>query len=157
MELKLILAGICLSLAFTCQSPTETTSPVLEETPVSVDSLMENWNEAWNTHDSSTVANFFHEQSVVIFSSSYQMVGQDSIVKNWVRQSLPTVSNLKTLKISSGSGADLAYYSGTYSLNFTQGDSVQDTDTGIFTAVWKLQPDQSWKVENMIFGAVSNQ
>ncbi|MDX5338774.1 MAG: DUF4440 domain-containing protein [Cyclobacteriaceae bacterium] len=154
MELKLILAGICLSLAFTCQSPTETTSSATEPTLVSADSLMENWNVAWNAHDSATVANFFHDQSVVIFSTSFQMVGRDSIVKNWVRQSLPTVTNLKTQKISSVSSSELAYYSGSYSLNFTQSDSTLGADTGIFTIVWKLQPDQSWKIENMIFGAV---
>ncbi|MAN86367.1 MAG: hypothetical protein CL555_05745 [Algoriphagus sp.] len=68
------------------------------------------------------------------------------------KNNLPNVSNLQTFKISSGNGQNLAYYSGTYSLDIVKNDSLLGTDKGIFTTVWKLQNDQNWKIENMIFG-----
>ncbi|HAS59236.1 MAG TPA: hypothetical protein DEQ87_08010 [Algoriphagus sp.] len=140
-----------LLLGFSCQTPKQEISTNLQET-VSADSLIQVWNKAWNSKDSTAISDFFNEQSVVIFSTNYIMTGKDSIMFKWVKNNLPNVSNLQTFKISSGNGQNLAYYSGTYSLDIVKNDSLLGTDKGIFTTVWKLQNDQNWKIENMIFG-----
>jgi ketosteroid isomerase-like protein len=156
MKTQLILtriyAGMILFWMASCQSPSENTSLSLVSKSVSPDSLIQDWNVAWNTKDSTKISGYFTDQSVVIFSTNHKMAGQDSIMKNWISGNLPAVANLKTEKISSASSSNLAYYSGTYSLDIIRNDSLVGTDIGIFTTIWKLQSDQSWKIENMIFG-----
>ncbi len=119
---------------------------------VSSDSLMNEWNEAWNTHDSTAISNLLTSNSVVVFSTKERLMGADSIMTNWVNKNLPSVTNLKTEKVSSSESSEMAYFNGTYTLDITRNDSVVGSDAGCFNIVWKLQDNQDWKIELMFFG-----
>lgn len=119
---------------------------------VSPDSLITNWNQSWNTHDSTALTNLFTSNSIVVFSSKKRFTGGDDIMKSWISPTLLSVKNLKTEKISASSSADMAFFNGTYSLDITRNDSIVGTDAGCFTIIWKQQNPNDWKVELMIFG-----
>ena len=118
----------------------------------SPDSLMNEWNIAWNQHDSTAISNMLADNSVVVFSSNEKLVGVDSIMTNWVNNNLPMVSNLKTEMTSSSTSSEMAYFNGTYTLDITRNDTVLGADSGCFTFVWKLQDSNDWKMELLFFG-----
>ncbi len=121
-------------------------------TTISTDSLINNWNQGWNTHDSTAIGNLFTDNSVVVFSSKKRFTGANDIMNNWINKNLPSVKNLKTEKISASASSDMAFFNGTYTLDITRNDSVVGNDAGCFTIIWKQQQPKDWKIELMIFG-----
>jgi ketosteroid isomerase-like protein len=119
---------------------------------VSADSLMNEWNVAWNKHDTTAISNMFANNSVVVFSSKERLMGVDSIMTNWVNRNLPNVANLKTEKVSSSTSSEMVFFNGTYTLDITKNDTVIGADMGCFTFVWKLQNKNDWKMELLFFG-----
>lgn len=125
--------------------------------PPSPDSLIRQWNNAWNQHDSATLAQLFHEESVVIFNNRLKFPGRDSIMNGWIGPNLSSVANLKTVKISSGATDGMAWYTGDYTLDMLQNDSLVAQDVGLFTTIWKKDQSQQWKIEVMQFGVVAKE
>lgn len=119
---------------------------------ISTDSLINNWNQGWNNHDSKALTNSFTDNSVVVFSSKKKFIGANDIMNNWINKNLPSVKNLKTEKISASASSDMAFFNGTYTLDITRNDSLVGNDAGCFTIIWKQQQPNDWKVELMIFG-----
>lgn len=134
-------------LSCTQPGPVQPASPA-----VTPDSLIKVWNLAWNTRDAATLSNLLTEQSVVVFSAKDILMGRDSIMANWISRNLPMTGNLKTEKISGAATADMAYYSGSYTLDIMANDSIVGSEPGIFTAIWKREEDQHWKIGLMFFG-----
>ncbi|HNT79112.1 MAG TPA: nuclear transport factor 2 family protein [Bacteroidia bacterium] len=140
-------------ILFSCNQ----TAPMSESSsvdPAFADTLMNRWNQAWNSHDSTYVFNLFDQHSVVVFSSSATMAGADIINANWIGKNLPMVANLKTEKINAYNTDDMAYYAGSYTLDIIQNDSVVDSDAGIYTTIWKLNENKEWKIDLMFFGVL---
>lgn len=119
---------------------------------VSTDSLVNEWNEAWNKHDSTAISNLLAQNSVVIFSTEEKLEGVDNIMTDWVNKNLPLVRNLKTEKTSSSTSSEMAYFNGTYTLDIVRNDTVLGSDKGCFTFIWKLQDSKDWKMELIFFG-----
>jgi ketosteroid isomerase-like protein len=119
---------------------------------VSADSLMTEWNVAWNKHDSTAISNMLANNSVVVFSTKEKLMGADTIMTNWVNKNLPNVTNLKTEKVSSAASSEMVFFNGTYTLDITKNDTVIGADMGCFTFVWKLQNSKEWKMELLFFG-----
>lgn len=119
---------------------------------VSPDSLISQWNSAWNQHDSTAVLNLFTDHSAVILNDKERLKGLDSISAFWLRSTLPVLLNLKTENFSSSSGPEFAYYSGNYSVDRIREETKTEKGFGCFTMIWKLQPDKTWKVELLFFG-----
>lgn len=142
---------ILLFLSSACNQSNDSKSDNINNT-VSADSLMNEWNVAWNKHDSTAISNMLADNSVVVFSTKERLIGNDSIMANWVNKNLPTVTNLKTEKISSSSSSEMVFFNGTYTLDITENDSITGADTGGFTFVWKLQDKKDWKIELLFFG-----
>ena len=151
-QLAALLISFLLAVA-ACNQPAGTGAAM----PPSPDSLIRQWNNAWNQHDSATLAQFFHEESVVIFSNKLKFPGRDSIMNGWIGPNLSSVANLKTVKISSGATDGMAWYTGDYTLDILQNDSLVAQDVGLFTTIWKKDQAQQWKIEVMQFGVVAKE
>lgn len=119
---------------------------------VSADSLMNEWNLAWNKQDSTAIFNMLANNSVVVFSTREKLMGADTIMTNWINKNLPDVTNLKTEKVSSSTSSEMVFFNGTYTLDITKNDTVIGSDMGCFTFVWKLQNKKDWKMELLFFG-----
>lgn len=117
------------------------------------DSLIASWNKAWNDTDSTTLFNLFTNESQVIFSAKQRLVGKDSILNYWIKSHLPMVRNLKTSKFYSATSDDMAYYSGSYTLDRVEKDSIVGSDEGCFTAIWNRDSNNVWKMNLLFFGS----
>lgn len=148
---KIISAFLVLIMIASCTSKTVNVKAD-NSAVVNPDSLMGIWNSAWNSKDSVTISKLFTKESQVVFAADERLVGSDSIMGKWISKHLPMVKNLKTNKFSSGATAYMAYYSGDYTLDIFNKDSKIGADAGCFTAIWKKQNDNSWKMELLFFG-----
>jgi ketosteroid isomerase-like protein len=156
MKIKLTISGtifIFSALLFNaCQNvqsgETETTGAIQL---ISADSLTRDWVDAWNQDNPVAIANMFNENSVLIYGA-WQVNSRDSIMHKWVNKQMPQIANLQKTRISSGSGSDMAYYSGFWTLDITRNDSVIGQNERNFSAIWKKQTDQSWKIEMIHLG-----
>lgn len=73
-------------------------------------------------------------------------------MKNWVGRNLPMVRNLKTNKFIASATNDMALYSGSYSLDIVNNDTIIGSDKSCFSAIWKRSDDNNWEMELMFFG-----
>lgn len=112
---------------------------------VSVDSLIALFNVAWNQHDSIAISKMFTNTTLVL-TVGVKAIGIDSIMKNLGKQILRT-SNFKTTKIAEGISSDIAYYAGSWTIDIIENNSVVGNADGNITAIWKIQSDNSWKIE----------
>lgn len=141
---------VLLAVVVSCKQ--ETKPQPVAVSVVSPDSLTNLWNDAWNQHDSAAIANMFAANATVVFSDKEKIVGAAAIMAQWVRQNLPSTKKLITENTASSSTADMAYYAGNYSLDYIKKDSSEGNEKACFTAIWKKQEDNNWKVELMFFG-----
>ncbi|MFN3999947.1 YybH family protein [Algoriphagus sp.] len=149
---KIFCFALTCLVVLSCTTPeSKEDTSTLEPALVSVDSLTDNWNEGWNNKDSASIASMFTETTVVM-EGDWIVTGRDSIMEKWVINQMPKMDNFKTDKISSGVTADMAYYTGTYSLDVVNNDSIVGNSQGNFTTLWKKQDDNSWKVELLHMG-----
>jgi ketosteroid isomerase-like protein len=154
MRIPILLILLFMAFTFTIvscnQQPTD--QPVETTNMISPDSLISQWNLNWNNHDSVALLSMFTDHSAVILSQKERLKGIDAINTGWLRESLAVLSNLKTENFSSSSGKEFAYYAGNYTLDRKRADSASEAGLGCFTMIWKVQPDNSWKIELLFFG-----
>lgn len=149
--LGILWSGLLLS---SCTFEEKRDSNPYESALVSVDSLNANWNKGWNENDPNAIAAMFTEKSLVM-EGDWIVVGRESIMEEWVIGQMPRMDNFKTEKIYAGVTADMAFYCGTYTLDILRNDSIVGTSDGNYTAIWKKQLDNSWKVETLHMGNIS--
>jgi uncharacterized protein (TIGR02246 family) len=145
-HLTLALSGILL-WSCSANSETDVVTPVTEQ-KVSVDSLVNEWNTAWNANDTLAISEMFNANSVML-SGEWKVVGKDEIMTKWVNGQLQTVANLQSTKVTEEVTSDMALYTGFWTLDQTSNDSIVGTSKGNFSAVWKKQEDNSWKIALM--------
>lgn len=120
---------------------------------VNPDSLAEVWSKAWIAHDSATIASMLTDQTQIIFASDAKYAGKNEIIAKWVSPYLLSTGNITTNKLASGASDGMAYYAAAYTREVIENDSVTGSDKSTYMAVWKLQDDNSWKLETMQFGS----
>lgn len=113
---------------------------------VSVDSLITTFTDLWNQNDSIGLSKTFTNSTLVLIGDG-KATGTDSIMKNLVSKQLPRVANLKITKFSEGTSTDFAFYTGSWTIDFTKNETVVGSDVGNITIIWKKQSDNSWKIE----------
>ena len=149
---KSIVGSIILSTAiFLCACTNKADNKTVAATTISADSMIIVWNNAWNKDDSLAISDMFTDQSVFL-SGTRKIIGTDSIMKKWVNKQLPKISNLSTEKITSGATNNMVFYTGFYTLDLTTNDSITGKADGNFSAIWKKQDDNAWKIELIHFG-----
>ena len=138
---KLIAALILTTMLFSCnQSSTQTTQ---KNAPV--DSLVTNWENAWNNHDSAAVRNLFAADALLI-DNNLIAVNTEEISAKWIHANINVVSQLKSIKLQEWSGRERAGYTGRYEFDVVVKDSIVAHPKGVYTINWMKTDKGEWKV-----------
>jgi ketosteroid isomerase-like protein len=112
---------------------------------VNVQDLSKQFINAWNSKDSAKIDSLL-AQDVQFLQADSHLSGKNDVAQKWVRESLPTINNLKTNVVSSQTDKNTAYEGGTFSVDVTSPDQPGAYGEGNYFFVWKKQPDNSWKI-----------
>jgi ketosteroid isomerase-like protein len=112
---------------------------------VSVDSLDNAWNNAWNSHNVPAISYLFTEDAVLI-AGDWKVTGRDSLTAKWIKTSVPAIANLKLMPYRQSASPTMAYSSGTYTHDVKENDSITTSQRGVYTIIWEAGPDKKWKV-----------
>lgn len=114
------------------------------ELTVSADSLMNSFIETWNSADAGAIVNGLADD-VVLVDEKGEIVGKEDVAKKFVEVQIKTTKNLSGKNSQASSSSELAFCSGTWSL---QAAGTNDTvlQTGTHSFGWKKQSDGSWKI-----------
>ena len=112
---------------------------------VNVSDLNKQFIGAWNTKDTSKL-NPFLADDVQFLQSDSHYSGKNQVIDKWIKESLPTVANLKTNVVSSAVTDSLAYEAGTFSVDVTAPNQPGAIGEGNYIFVWKKQADKNWKI-----------
>ena len=138
---KLLSALIVTAMIFSCNQP----SPTIKNVPAPVDSLISNWTNAWNNHDSVGVIKLFINDALLIDDNLVVNKTSDMATK-WIHPNIKVVSRLKTNKLQEWSAANRAGYTGKYEFDVVVNDSVVARPQGVFTVNWIADEYGEWKV-----------
>jgi len=112
-----------------------------------VQTLNKQFIDAWNSKDSEKIISFLSDD-VHFLQGNTHYTGKAEVSQKWVRETLPTLSDLKTYTVSSTTDDKTAYEAGTYSVEVLP-DTPQEprgVGEGNFILLWKKGPDDTWKL-----------
>jgi|SRR5919199_3549203 ketosteroid isomerase-like protein len=115
--------------------------------PAVIEDLNKQFIGAWNNKESDKVISFLAED-VDFLQGDVHFKGKSEVSQKWVRETLPTISDLKTNVVSSTVDAQTAYQAGTFSVDVLPDgpNRPRGFGEGNFIFVWKKDPDNSWKL-----------
>jgi ketosteroid isomerase-like protein len=125
------------------------TTPKTEICLTSTDSLMTQWNNAWNASDNNQITALLDDKAILVAAEVIK--GKDSIRVKFIQPSTPGLRNLKTEKIYEAISADFVSQTGSYSHDWVKNDSVVENGKGFYTFIWQKQADKTWKLELIKF------
>ena len=140
--MKNILSLFALTLlVFSC------TRPVSESavTKAPIDSLITNWGNSFNNHDSAAVSNLFTANALLI-DDDFIGTTTDEIATKWIHPNIKMVNHLKSSTIQQWSGTDRAGYTGKYEFDVVVNDSVVAKPSGVYTINWIKTDKGDWKI-----------
>jgi ketosteroid isomerase-like protein len=113
----------------------------------SVADLNKQFISAWNAKDSEKAISFLADD-VQFLQGETHFKGKAEVGDKWVRSTISTISDLKTYVTSSGSGTDIAYEGGTFSVDVLPAGPQEPlaTGEGNFILLWKKGSDDTWKL-----------
>ena len=114
---------------------------------VNVQTLNQEFIGAWNSRDSGKITALLADD-VTFAQGTAHWRGKDEVAQKWVRETLPTIENLKTSVVTSSSDAATAYEAGTFSVDVvpTGPNSVRGYGEGNSIFLWKKGADKAWKL-----------
>lgn len=114
---------------------------------VNIQDLNQQFISAWNNKDSDKIIGFLAED-VHFLQGSTHFRGKSEVAQKWVRETLPTLTDLKTNVVSSAVDTQTAYEAGTYSVDVLADGPQQPRGIGEgnFILLWKKAPDNTWKL-----------
>ncbi len=140
--MKIILSTLMVcSIVCSCNQPNS--KEVESKAPV--DSLISNWENSWNKHDSAGVSNMFLSDALLIDD---QLITENSndLSTKWIHPNINVVSNLKSTKLQEWSSNDRAGYTGKYEFDVVVNDAVVANQKGVYTVNWNRVEDGGWKI-----------
>ncbi len=114
---------------------------------VSIQELNRQFISAWNNKDSDKVIAFLADDVHFLQGNSH-FKGKEEVAQKWVRETMPTLADLKISVASSAADLKTAYEAGTYSVDVlpeTQQDP-RGIGEGNYILVWKKGTDDTWKL-----------
>ena len=114
-----------------------------------VDSLITNWENNWNKHDSAAVRNMFAANAILV-DDNLVTSNAAEISEKWIHPSFNVISNLKSTKLQEWSEGNRAGYIGKYSLEVVVKDSVVARPEGVFSVSWVKTEKGDWKITSAI-------
>jgi ketosteroid isomerase-like protein len=113
----------------------------------SVADLDQQFLSAWNNKDAAKASALLADD-VQFLQGETRFSGKSEVMNKWITPTINTISSLKTSVVSSGTDANLAYESGTFSVDVlpTSTDNTAGTGEGNFTFLWKKGGDGNWKL-----------
>ena len=114
---------------------------------VNVQDLDQQFIGAWNNKDSAKIISFLADD-VHFLQGNTHFNGKSEVSEKWVRETLPTLTDLKTNVVSSGTDSQTAYEAGTFSVDVLP---VNPKDPhaygeGNYILLWKKGADNTWKL-----------
>ena len=135
------------TIIFSCNqaSITKTEAPV----KASVDSLISNWYNNWNKHDSAALKNMFLDNTVLV-DDNLVMTKAGEVSEKWIHPNINVVSNLKSSKLQEWSEGNRAGYTGKYKLDVVIKDSVVAKPEGLYSVNWLKTEKGDWKITSAV-------
>jgi uncharacterized protein (TIGR02246 family) len=117
------------------------------EEKVNIQALNQEFIGAWNNKDAGKVTALLADD-VQFVQGSAHFKGKDEVAQKWVRETMGTISDLKTSVASSATDAQTAYEAGTFSVDVLPGGPGQPHayGEGNYILLWKKAADNSWKL-----------
>ncbi|HLL94035.1 MAG TPA: DUF4440 domain-containing protein [Spirosoma sp.] len=114
---------------------------------VNVQDLNQQFIGAWNNKDTEKIISFLAED-VHFLQGNTHFKGKSEVAQKWVRETLPTLTDLKTNVVSSSADTKTAYEAGTYSVDVLPDSPNQPhgIGEGNFILLWKKGTDDTWKL-----------
>ena len=114
---------------------------------VNVQTLDQEFVGAWNSRDSGKITGMLADD-VSFVQGTAHWKGKDEVSQKWVRETLPTISSLKTSEISSNVDTNSAYEAGTFSVDVLPAGPGQPAGfgEGNYIFLWKKAADNTWKL-----------
>ncbi len=114
---------------------------------VSVQDLNRQFIDAWNDKNSDKIVALLADD-VHFLQGGVQFKGKTEVAKKWVQATVPTLNDLKTNVVSSGTDTHTAYEAGTFSVDVlpTGPQQPHGFGEGNFILLWKKGDDNAWKL-----------
>ncbi|QJW90919.1 nuclear transport factor 2 family protein [Spirosoma taeanense] len=114
---------------------------------VNVQELNRQFIDAWNNKNGDKIISYLADD-VQFLQGSTHFKGKTEVAKRWVQETLPTLSDLKTNVVSSGTDDRTAYEAGTFSVDVLPGSPEQPHGfgEGNYMLLWKKADDNNWKL-----------
>lgn len=117
------------------------------EEAVNVQELNKEFISAWNNRDSDKVISLLAED-VHFLQGEIHYNGKSEVADKWVRETMGTITDLKTNAVSTGAGEDIAYEGGTFSVDVLPATPEEPAGLGEgnFLLLWKKDKEGAWKL-----------
>lgn len=114
---------------------------------VNVQELNQQFIGAWNNKDSDKVISYLAED-VQFVQGEIHLKGKSEVGNRWVRETISTISDLKTNAASTGTDSNIAYEAGTFSVDVLPAGPNEPSGfgEGNFMLLWKKAEDGEWKL-----------
>ncbi|WP_187261933.1 YybH family protein [Pontibacter beigongshangensis] len=118
-----------------------------KEEAVNVQALNQQFISAWNNKDASGLDAMLADD-VHFLQGEVHYRGKAEVAQQWVRETIGTITDLKTNVVSSGTDSQLAYEGGTYSVDVLPAgpDQPYGIGEGNYILLWKKGADGAWKL-----------
>lgn len=115
---------------------------------VNVQTLNQQFVQAWNNKEADKVIAML-DDNVQYSQGETRFSGKSEVAEKWVRNTIPTISDLRLSTRSSATDSQLAYEAGTYTVEVLPGapGEARGVGEGNVMLLWKKSPaDDSWKL-----------
>ena len=137
--MKSSLCVLLIPLFFTaCSKPNDT---------VTVQDLNRQFIDAWNSKSADKITGLLAED-VDFLQGNTHFKGKSEVSKKWVEETLPSLVDLKTNVVNSGTDSRIAYEAGTFSVDVvpTAANLPHGFGEGNYILLWKKADDGAWKL-----------
>ena len=138
---KILFTLFVAGILFSCKQPT---TKVVAVTKAPIDSLIDNYNKAWNTNDSAAIRNLFADDALMIDDELMAKSG-DEISTKWIHPVYKAVSNVTSSKLQEWTSNDRAGFTGLWTIQLKMKKKVMKLK-GAYTIIWMKNDKGQWKI-----------